>query len=70
MFSYELINNILFAGINLPRIKIIQMEKQKLADLVMQKMREKKEKEDKNRPHFEVLRLEVVFQQEIHDSLK
>lgn len=46
------------------------MEKQKLADLVMQKMREKKEKEDKNRPHFEVLRLEVVFQQEIHDCLK
>lgn len=33
------------------------MDKQKLADLVMQKMKEKKELEERNRPHYEVLRL-------------
>lgn len=33
------------------------MEKQKLAELVMEKMRKKKEEQEKNRPHYEVLRL-------------
>jgi hypothetical protein len=33
------------------------MEKQKLADLVLQKMKEKKQQEEKNRPHYEVIRL-------------
>jgi hypothetical protein len=28
------------------------MEKQKLADLVLQKMKEKKELEERNRPHY------------------
>jgi hypothetical protein len=46
------------------------MEKQKLAELVMQKMKEKKEQEERNRPHFEVLRLEATFEKEIHDDLK
>lgn len=46
------------------------MEKQKLANLVMQKMKEKKEQEKRNRPHYEVLRLEATFQKEIHDQLK
>ena len=46
------------------------MEKQKLAELVMEKMRKKKEEEKKNRPHYEVLRLQVDFQKEINDDLK
>jgi hypothetical protein len=46
------------------------MEKQKLADLVLQKMKQKKEQENRNRPHYEVLRLEATFQKEIHDHLK
>lgn len=39
------------------------MEKQKLADMVMEKMRQKKEQEERNRPHFEVLRLQATFAQ-------
>lgn len=46
------------------------MEKQKLAQLVMQKMQERKEQEDRNRPHYEVLRLEATFEKEIHDGLQ
>lgn len=46
------------------------MEKQKLAELVMQKMKEKKELEERNRPHYEVLRLEATFAKELNDCLK
>jgi hypothetical protein len=46
------------------------MEKQKLAELVMEKMRRKKEEEERSRPHYEMLRLEVVFEKEIQDMLK
>jgi len=38
------------------------MEKQKLADMVMERMRKKKEEEERNRPHYEVLRLEATFE--------
>jgi hypothetical protein len=33
------------------------MEKQKLAEMVMLKMKQKREQEERSRPHFEVLRL-------------
>lgn len=46
------------------------MEKQKLAEMVMLKMKQKKEQEEKNRPHYEVLRLEAVFSKELHYELK
>mgnify|MGYP000117888490 CR=1 FL=1 len=46
------------------------MEKAKLAEMVMEKMRKKKEEEERNRPHFEVLRLEATFEKEINDELK
>ena len=38
------------------------MSKQKLAELVMQKMLEKQKEEEKNRPHREVLQLLVKFE--------
>ena len=38
------------------------MSKQKLAELVMQKMKEKKQLEERNRPHYEVLQLLVKFE--------
>ena len=46
------------------------MEKAKLAELVMQKMKEKKEQEERNRPHFEVLRLQATFAAENNAELK
>lgn len=46
------------------------MEKQKLAEMVMQKMKQKKEQEERNRPHYEVLRLEATFAKEFHEELK
>lgn len=46
------------------------MEKQKLAEMVLQKMKQKKEQEERNRPHFEVLRLEATFSRELNVHLK
>jgi hypothetical protein len=46
------------------------MEKQKLAEMVMEKMRLKREQEERNRPHYEVLRLEGTFQAELNAALK
>lgn len=46
------------------------MEKQKLAEMVMQKMKQKKELEERNRPHYEVLRLEATFAHELNSELK
>jgi hypothetical protein len=48
----------------------LMMEKQKLAEMVMQKMKQKKELEERNRPHYEVLRLEATFAQELNADLK
>ena len=38
--------------------------------MVMEKMRQKKEQEERNRPHFEVLRLEALFSKELNTELK
>jgi ABC-type phosphate transport system auxiliary subunit len=46
------------------------MEKQKLAEMVMEKMRLKREQEERNRPHYEVLRLEGSFGAELNAFLK
>jgi hypothetical protein len=46
------------------------MEKQKLAEMVMQKMKQKRDLEQKNRPHCEVLRLEATFAHELNNDLK
>ncbi len=46
------------------------MEKNKLAELVLQRMREKKEIEDRNRPHYQVLQMEAAFSYELNGILK
>ena len=46
------------------------MEKAKLAEMVMQKMKAKQEEEERKRPHYEVLRLQATFAKELNDEAK
>jgi uncharacterized HAD superfamily protein len=41
-----------------------------LAEQVLQKMKEKKEIEERNRPHYEVMKLEAIFAHEFQKYLK
>ena len=46
------------------------MDKQKLSELVLAKIKEKRDEEERNRPHYEVLRLEAVMAREKNKALK
>jgi hypothetical protein len=46
------------------------MDRPTLAEQVLQKMKEKRELEEKNRPPCEVLRMEVVFAKETNSTLR
>lgn len=51
-------------------IIIGRMERQKLAEMVLARMRERKEEEERNRPDNEVLRLEATFARERNQQLR
>lgn len=51
-------------------ILLILMDKQKLSELVLAKIKEKRDEEERNRPHYEVLRLEAVMAREKNKALK
>lgn len=46
------------------------MDKQKLSELVLARIKEKRDEEERNRPHYEVLRLEAVMAREKNKALK